>query len=121
MNPEVAAVLKQSALRQCCDIVYRWHWAGASVSFQAWKGMISQKKALSQSWVAQRRALAKIEQAKMGQAASEVVIKTPFFFSEGLLAFDWSVLHRWRRILRTQKCRCSKARPAPLGLCLDGN
>ena len=34
--------------------------------------MISQKKALSQSWVAQRRALAKIEAAKHGEAADEV-------------------------------------------------
>jgi len=34
---------------------------------------IAQKKALSQSWQAQRRALAKIEAAKMGQAQGEVM------------------------------------------------
>ena len=90
MDPAVAAVLKQSALRQCCDIVYRWHFAGVSLSFQAWKGMISQKKALSQSWVAQRRALAKIEAAKMGQAASEVKKWTTFLSRFDVLVWTHS-------------------------------
>ena len=82
VTAEVAAVLKQSALRQMADFLYRWHYSGMSICFQGWKvqsdpvivcrrlivppsqGMLSQKKALSQAWISQRRALAKIEAAK---------------------------------------------------------
>ena len=41
MNPEVAAVLKQSGLRQCCELVYRWQLVGGLLSFQEWKRMVS--------------------------------------------------------------------------------
>ena len=37
VTPEVAAVLKQSALRHMGDILYRWHHSGMTIYFQGWK------------------------------------------------------------------------------------
>ena len=64
MSESISDVKKQAALRTVHQILVKRLQTGVAACYREWTAMVIRKKALAAAWIAQKKALAKIESAK---------------------------------------------------------